>query len=181
MRFSGPVTVVALRLAGTPAVAPGPIQEPDGVLSLLTAEARVGADRGQPKLQVTPIGFTAQWTGTGDWLEWDAAVLAPGKFAVELVTTHQHLERWSHGHTARIEVAGQTLRHRITRDGELDYTQKEYFPRIITRMGLVTVPQSGRLKLRLRLDQILPPPKQGTLWGDNNALVVQVRLVPSNP
>ena len=178
VRFSGPVTVVALRLAGTPAVAPGPIQEPDGVLSLLTAEARVGADRGQPKLQVTPIGFTAQWTGTGDWLEWDAAVLAPGKFAVELVTTHQHLERWSHGHTARIEVAGQTLRHRITRDGELDYTQKEYFPRIITRMGLVTVPQSGRLKLRLRLDQILPPPKQGTLWGDNNALVVQVRLVP---
>lgn len=178
LRFKGPVTVVALELAGAPTVVPGPIQEPDGRLTLLTAEARVGADRGQPQLQVTPIGFTAKWTQTRDWLEWDGTVLAPGRFDVEVVTTHQHLERWSHGHTARVEVASQTLRRRIVRDGELDYTQKDYFPRIITRMGQVTVAQPGRLKLRLRLDRIAPPPKKGSLWGDNNALVVMVRLVP---
>lgn len=178
LRYQGPVTVVALQLADAPAVVPGPIQEADGLVSLLTAEARTGSDRGEPTLQITPIGFTAQWTKTSDWLEWDATVLSPGKFTVELVTTHQHLERWSHGHTARVEVAGQTLRHKITRDGELDYTQKGYFPRIITRMGQVTVPESGRLTLRLRLDKVLPPPKKGSLWGDNNALVVMVRLVP---
>ena len=178
VRFAGPVTVVALRLAGAPAVVPGPIQEPDGVLSLLTAEARVGADRGQPKLKVTPIGFTSKWTETTDWLEWDATVLQPGRFNVELVTTHQHLEPWSSGHTARIAAAGKTLRRKIVRDAELDYTQKAYFPRIITRMGRIEVLQPGRFNLRLHLDKILPQPKDKPLWDDLSPLVVQVRLVP---
>ncbi len=177
LRFAAPVTVVALQLTTAPKVTSGPIQEPDGTLSLLTSEARIGADRGRPELQVTPIGFTARWGRTSDWLEWQGTALTPRDFTVEVVTTHQHLETWSGGHTARVEVAGQTLRKKITRDAELDYTQKAYFPRIITRMGRITLARAGELKLRLRLDKIRPPTAK-TLWGDPHALVVQVRLIP---
>lgn len=178
LRYKGPVTVVALQLASAPTVVPGPIQEPDGVVSLLTAEARAGADRGQPELRITPLGFTTGWKRTTDWLEWNATVLQPEVFYVEVISTHQHLEPWSGGHTARVEAAGKTLRRKISRDGELDYTQKAYFPRIITRMGQITVKQPGSFRLRLRLDKIQPPPKEKPLWDDLSPLIVQVRLVP---
>jgi alpha-L-fucosidase len=178
LRFKGPVTVVALRLAGAPAVVPGPIQEPDGLLNLLTAEARPGSDRGRPALHITALGFTSGWKQTADWLEWNATVMQPGQYDVEVVTTHQHLEPWSGGHTARIEAAGKTLRKKLTRDSELDYTQKAYFPRIITRMGRVELKQPGPFRLRLHLDKILPPPKDKPLWDDLSPLVVQVRLLP---
>jgi hypothetical protein len=104
--------------------------------------------------------------------------MQPGQYDVEVVTTHQHLEPWSGGHTARIEAAGKTLRKKLTRDSELDYTQKAYFPRIITRMGRVEVKQPGPFRLRLHLDKILPPPKDKPLWDDLSPLVVQVRLLP---
>jgi hypothetical protein len=171
--------VVALRLAGAPAVVSGPIQEPDGLLNLLTAESRPGADRGKPALHITALGFTTGWKQTTDWLEWNAMVLQPGKFDVEVLTTHQHLEPWSGGHTARVEANGQSLRKKLIRDAELDYTQKAYFPRIITRLGRVEVPQPGPFTLRLYLDKILPPPKDKPLWDDLSPLVVQVRLIPA--
>jgi alpha-L-fucosidase len=176
--FKGPVTVLKLTLAGAPVVKPGPIQEPDGALSLLSAEAHPKADRGQPHLRITPLGFTNGWANPHDWLEWNATIIAPGRFNVEVVTTHQHLEPWSGGHTARLAVNGQSLRKKITRDAELDYTQKAYFPRIITRLGHVEVTQPGPLKVRLYLDKILPPPKDKPLWDDLSPLIVQVRLIP---
>jgi len=179
LRFKGPVTVVRLRLASAPEVVAGPIQEPPGLLKLPPAAARAGSDQGQPALRITPLGFTSGWQRTTDWLEWNATVLQPGRFNVELVTTHQHLEPWSGGHTARIAAAGKTLRRKIVRDAELDYTQKAYFPRIITRMGSIEVPQPGRFNLRLHLDKILPQPKDKPLWDDLSPLVVQVRLVPA--
>lgn len=177
--FKAPVTVLKLTLAAAPVVAPGPIQEPDGVLSLLAAEARPGADRGRPQLRITPLGFTSGWKNPTDRLDWTGTVLTPGRFTAELITTHQHLEPWSGGHTARLELNGQSLRKKITRDAELDYTQKAYFPRIITRLGQVEVSQPGPLKVRLYLDQILPPPKDKPLWDDLSPLIVQVRLLPA--
>ena len=176
LRFAAPVTVVALRLAGAPAVTPGPIQEPDGSLSLLASEARVrpaGA-----KLGLTPLGLTLGWTRPADWLEWTGLVLAPGEFTVEVVTTHQHLEPWSGGHGARIEAAGQTLRHKLTRDREIPYTQAAYFPRIATRMGKIRVAKTGKLSVRLFLDKILPPPNVKALWGEHRPQIVAVRLLP---
>jgi alpha-L-fucosidase len=178
VRFKGPVTVLALRLASAPSVAPGPIQEPDGTLNLLTAEARAGSDRGRPALKITPLGFTSGWKNTSDWLEWDAAVLTPGAFDVDVVTTHQHLEPWSGGHTARIEAGAKTLRKKLTRDAEIAYTQAAYFPRIATRMGRIEIVEPGRFGLRLHLDKILPAPKDKPLWDDLSPLVVQVRLTP---
>ena len=176
LRFRAPVTVVALRLAGAPAVTPGPIQEPDGTLTLLASEARVGP-RGA-KLRLSPLGLTTGWTRTTDWLEWQGAVLAPGEFTVEVVTTHQHLEPWSGGHTARVEACGQSLRHALTRDAELEYMQAAYFPRIASLMGRLRVDRAGPLKLRLHLDKILPPPKERPLWDDLTPLIVGVRLRP---
>ena len=178
LAFKEPVTVVALTLSGAPAVVPGPIQEPDGTLNLLVAEARARTKRGQTALRITPLGFTSGWRRTSDWLEWSATVLQPGKFNVELITTHQHLEPWSGGHTARVEAAGGSLSKKITRDAELDYTQKAYFPRIITPLGQVEVAHPGPFPLRLHLDKILPPPKDRPLWDDLSPLVVQVRLLP---
>ncbi|MEY3775523.1 MAG: hypothetical protein RLZZ129_2303 [Verrucomicrobiota bacterium] len=177
--FKAPVTVLTLTLAGAPVVQPGPIQEPDGVLSLLAAEARPGADRGRPHLRITPLGFTSGWEKPTDRLDWTATVLTPGRFNSELITTHQHLEPWSGGHTARLELNGQSLRKKITRDADLDYTQKAYFPRIITRLGQVEVKRPGPLKARLYLEKILPPPKDKPLWDDLSPLIVQVRLVPA--
>jgi alpha-L-fucosidase len=178
LRFRGPVTVLKLTLAGRPEVQPGPIQEPDGTLNLLTAEACPGTAEGRPQLAVTPLGFTTGWRNPADWLEWRATVLAPGRFFAEVITTHQHLEPWSGGHTARLEVGGVTRRKKVTRDAELDYTQKEYFPRIITRLGTVEVAEPGPLPVRLFLDKIVPPPKHKPLWDDLSPLIVQVRLVP---
>ncbi len=179
LRFSGPATVLALQLAAAPAVAPGPIQEPDGTVILLTAEASAGADRGKkPELRVTPLGFTAGWNRTTDWLEWNATVLQPGKFTVEVVTTHQHLEPWSGGHTARVEAAGRVLRGKLTRDRELAYIQAAYFPRIATQLGQLTIKEPGPFSLRLRLDRIQPQPKDKPLWDDLSPMVVQVRLTP---
>jgi len=177
LRFAAPVTVVALRLAAAPEVVPGPIQEPDGSITLLSAEAapRPAAS----KLGVTPLGFTVAWTRPQDWLEWRAAVLAPGDFRVEVVTTHQHLEKWSGGHTARVVAAGQTVRRRITRDGEIPYTQAAYFPRIVTRLGRIHVAQPGELSVRLYLDHILPPPKMKPLWDDLSPKIIAVRLMPA--
>lgn len=179
LSFKQPVTVLKLTLAAAPVVVPGPIQEPDGALSLLAAEACPGADRGQPQLRITPLGFTSGWKNPTDRLDWTATVLTPGRFNAEIITTHQHLEPWSGGHTARLELNGQSLRKKITRDAELDYTQKAYFPRIITRLGQVEVSQPGPLKVRLYLDKILPPPKDKPLWDDLSPLIVQVRLLPA--
>ncbi len=178
VRFTNPVTVVALRLATKPAVFNGPIQEPDGSLALLAGEARVGSDARPAKLRVSPLGLTTRWTRPADWLEWQAAVLAPGQFTVEVVTTHQHREPWSGGHTARVEAAGRTLRRRLTRDAEIPYTQAAYFPRIATRMGRIEIARAGACPLRLRLDKILPPPKERPLWDDLSPLIVSVRLLP---
>ncbi len=177
LRFTAPVTVVALHLAAAPAVVPGPIQEPDRTLTLLSGEARVRPTRA--KLGLSPLGLTLRWTRPADWLEWRATVLAPGDFTVEVITTHQHLEPWSGGHTARIEAAGQTLRHVLTRDAEIPYAQAAYFPRLATRMGRLHVAAAGELTLRLHLDKILPPPKERPLWDDLSPLIVGVRLLPA--
>ncbi|MBS0631815.1 MAG: alpha-L-fucosidase [Verrucomicrobia bacterium] len=180
LRFTAPVTVLKLRLAAAPAVVAGPIQEPDGSLILLAGEARVGNDspHAQPGLHLSPIGLTAGWRQTTDWLEWHGAVLAPGVFQVDVVSTHQHKEPWSGGHTARVEAAGRTLRKELTRDAEIPYTQAAYFPRIATRMGQLTITEPGDFTLRLRLDKIVPPPKDRPLWDDLTPLIVQVRLTP---
>ena len=179
MRFSGPATVLVLKLASAPKVAPGPIQEPDGTVNLLTAEAHAGADRGKPELRITPLGFSAGWQRTTDWLEWNAAVLKPGKFTVEVITTHQHLEPWSGGHTARVESVGRSIRKKLTNDREVIYTQAAYFPRIATKMGKLEVKDVGSFRLRLRLDRIKPQPKDKPLWNDLSPMVVQVRLTPA--
>lgn len=179
LRFKSPVTVVKLQLATAPSVVPGPIQEPNGIVTLLASEARVGTDATGPALRISPLGLTTGWRNPADWLEWRTPVLASGEFTVEVVTTHQHREPWSGGHTARVEAAGRTLRKKLTRDAELPYTQAAYFPRVITRLGRVTVATAGDLTLRLRLDKILPPPKERPLWDDLTPLIVMVRLVPA--
>jgi alpha-L-fucosidase len=179
LRFAAPVTVVTLQLAEKPSVTAGPIQEPDGSLNLLASEARVGSDAAAPALRISPLGLTTGWTRPADWLEWTAPILVPGKFNVEVVTTHQHREPWSGGHTARVEAAGRTLRHKLTRDSEIAYTQAAYFPRIATRMGRIAIANAGDFTLRLRLEKILPPPKERPLWDDLTPLFVQVRLLPA--
>jgi|UniRef100_UPI00404AA976 alpha-L-fucosidase len=178
VRFANPVTVLKLRLAKDPVVTSGPIQEADGTISLLSAEARPRATKGQPSLQISPLGFTTGWKNTADWLEWTATVLTPGKFKIEVITTHQHLEPWSGGHTARIEAAGRSLRKKLTRDAEVAYIQAAYFPRIATRMGQIEITETGLFTLRMFLDKILPPPKDKPLWDDLSPLVVKVRLSP---
>jgi hypothetical protein len=95
-----------------------------------------------------------------------------------VITTHQHLEPWSGGHTARIEAAGRSLRKKLTRDAEVAYIQAAYFPRIATRMGQIEITETGLFTLRMFLDKILPPPKDKPLWDDLSPLVVKVRLSP---
>ena len=178
LRFTAPVTVVELKLAEKPTVNVGPIQEPAGTLILLASEARTGSDTGEPALRISPLGLTTGWRRPSDWLEWHGAVLAPGEFTVDVVTTHQHREPWSGGHTARVEAAGRTLRHKLTRDSEIAYTQASYFPRIATCMGQIKIASAGDFTLRLHLDKILPPPKERPLWDDLTPLVAMIRLSP---
>ena len=48
LHFKAPVTIVKLHLAAAPVVVPGPIQEPDGIVTLLASEAHVGSDAAEP-------------------------------------------------------------------------------------------------------------------------------------
>lgn len=176
LRFVPPVTVVAVRMAAAPEVEPQTLPQAKGFISLVGALATVGTRVGKPALRMGGNGLTENWRNTRDWLEWRFTVLHPGTYEVAVVTTHQRRERWSGGHTLRLECNGRTRRRTLRRDALLSGLRSLYYPQIATRFDSLTFPRAGNYSLRLEADRLRLSPKSRTLFSDGGIQFVEVRL-----
>ncbi len=179
LRFASPVTVVAVQLAAAPVVEPLTLQQPDGNVTFIGPMACVGSTAKAPALRVGGTGLTENWRNTRDWLQWRFTVLAPGTFDVTVVTTHQHLESWSGGHTLRLTCAGQALRRVTKNEGVLPGLRSAYFPQIATRFGSLTFARPGTYSLRLQADRFRLVKKARTLLSDGGIMFSEIRLTPA--
>jgi len=178
VRRTAPVTVVALRLAGPVAVEPLTLQQPDATVTLIGPLARVGSDAARAAMRMGGNGLSENWRQTEDWLEWSFTVLQPGEFTVQVVTTHQHLEPWSGGHTLRVSCAGRQLRRRTRRDEILPDLRSTYYPQIATNFGRLALPSAGTHTLRLQAERLNLPAKNQTHFSDGGMQFSEIRLRP---
>ncbi len=177
--FSQPVTVIAVQLAAAPEVVPLTLQQPDHTVTLIGPMARVGTGAKKAEMRIGGNGLSENWRNTRDWLEWRFTVLQPGTYEVAVVTTHQHLEPWSGGHTLRLDCAGRTLRHITRRDALLPGLRSVYYPQIATRFGRLTFDHAGTYPLRLQADRLNLPRKNRTLFSDGGIQFSEIRLTPA--
>jgi len=173
-----PVTVVAVQLAGEPAVEPLALQQPDDSLTLIGPLARVGSDASKPDMRLGGNGLTENWRNTKDWLEWNFTVLKPGTYDVAVVTTHQHLEPWSGGHTLRLTCGDQSLRRKTTRDTVLPGLRSEYYPQLATRFGRLHFTAPGTHTVRLQATRLNLKKSGKTLFSDGGMQFCEIQLKP---
>ena len=175
-RLTKPVTVFAVKLASTPEVEPLTLQQPDNTITLIGPTARVGTTKKKPEMRIGGNGLSENWRNTDDFLEWRFTVLRPGTYEVDVVTTHQHLEPWSGGHSLRLECADRTLRRITKRDALLPGLRSVYYPQIATRFGQLTFPHAGTFALKLKADRLNLSKKNKTLWSDGGIQFSEIRL-----
>lgn len=178
LAFAKPVTVVAIKLAGEPEVLPQPLQQPDDTITLIPLMGTVGTTAKKAEMRIGGNGLTEKWGNTRDWMEWNFTVIKPGKFSVDVVTTHQHLEPWSGGHTLALTAAGKTLRKKTKCDAVLPGLRSVYFPQIATRFGALEFAKPGNYTLRLKADKFLDSKKNKTLFSDGSMQFSEIRLTP---
>jgi alpha-L-fucosidase len=176
LRSTAPVTVVEVRLAAAPEVDPLTLPQADRFIALTAGMARVGTVAGKPALRVGGNGLTQNWRNPDDWLEWRFTVLQPGTYDVAVVTTHQHREMWSGGHTLRLACEGRTLRRVLKRDALLPGLRAQYYPQVATRFGSLSFGEAGTYTLRLAADRLRLRDKCRTLFSDGGIQLVEVRL-----
>ncbi len=179
VRFRTPVTVFAVHLAAAAAVEPLTLQQPDDTVTFIGPMARVGTDAAKPEMRVGGNGLSENWRNTRDWLEWRFTVLHPGRYDVTVVTTHQHLEPWSGGHTLRLTCEGQSLRRKTMREAVLPGLRSTYYPQIATRFGRLSFPRAGTYTLRLQADRMNLRSKNKTLFSDGGIQFSEIRLSPA--
>ncbi|MFM1851687.1 MAG: hypothetical protein RIS54_1371 [Verrucomicrobiota bacterium] len=177
-KVTRPVTVVAVTLKGDPAVVPGTLQQPDDSLTLIGPMARVGSDAKQPAMRMGGNGLTENWRHPEDWLEWTFTVLTPGTHEVTVVTTHQHLEPWSGGHTLRLTCGDQSLRRITKRERILPGLRSEYFPQIATRFGRMRFDRPGTYTLRLQATRLNLKKSGKTYYSDGGMQFCEIQLRP---
>ena len=180
LRFTSPVTVVAVQLAATPDVEPLTLQQPDRSVTLIGPMARVHTTAKKAEMRLGGNGLTENWRNTRDALQWHFTVLQPGAYDVAVVTTHQHLEPWSGGHTLRLSCAGRTLRRVTRRDVLLPGLRSVYYPQIATRFGRLTFDHAGTYTLRLQADRLNLPKKNKTLFSDGGIQFSEIRLTAAS-
>lgn len=174
-----PVTVITLKLADDPSVAPDPLQQPDNSLTLIGPQARVGTDKSKPKMRMGATGLTENWSNADDWLEWKFTVLTPGSYDTTLVTTHQHLEPWSGGHTVQLTCAGKTVKRITKRDVLIPGLRSAYYPQIGTHFGRLKFDRPGTYTLRLQITRPKITKSNLTFYSDGGMQFSEIRLLPS--
>lgn len=177
-KVTKPVTVIAVQLKAAPVVEPLTLQQPDHSLTLIGPMARVGSDAKQPEMRMGGNGLTENWRSAKDWLEWQFTVLKPGAYDVTVVTTHQHLEPWSGGHTLRLTCDGQNLKRITKREAILPGLRSEYFPQIATRFGKFTFDSAGTHTLRLQPTRMNLKKSGKTLFSDGGMQFCEIQLKP---
>ena len=124
-------------------------------------------------------GLTENWRNTSDWLEWRFTVLQPGAYDVTVVTTHQHLEPWSGGHTLRVDCAGRSLRRKTVRETILPGLRSAYYPQVATCFGRLAFDRAGTYPLRLQAVRLNLAKKNKTLFSDGGIQFSEIRLTPA--
>ena len=179
VRRTKPVTVIAVALAAAPAVEALTLQQPDGGITLIGPMAKVGTRAAKPAMRIGGNGLSENWRNTEDFIDWRFLVLRPGSYDATVVTTHQHLEPWSGGHTLRLESAGRVLRRVTKRDALVPGLRSVYYPQIATRFGRLVFPRAGAYTLRLRAERLNLKAKNKTFFSDGGIQFSEIRLVPA--
>ncbi|WP_225919463.1 alpha-L-fucosidase [Actomonas aquatica] len=180
-----PVTVVKLQLAAAPEVEERTMQQPDDSITLVGPQAQVGTDRSEsgaaakPAMRMGGNGLTENWANTEDWLEWDFVVLKPGTYDAMVVTTHQHLEPWSGGHTVVVSCAGKQLRRRTKQAVALPGLRSKYYPQWGTPCGKLRFAEAGVYTLRLQIERLNVKAGDKTLFSDGGMQFSELRLAPA--
>jgi len=174
-----PVTVITVKLATAPAVIDHPLQQPDDTLTLIGPQAKVGSDQSKPEMRLGGNGLTENWRNPHDWLEWTFTILTPGIYETTVVTTHQHLEPWSGGHTLQLTCGDKSLCRKTKRDLLIPGLRSEYFPQIGTRFGKLKFDRAGSHTLRLQITRAHLPKANQTLFSDGGMQFSELRLTPA--
>lgn len=178
VKTTKPVTVIAVHLKDAPAIEPLTLQQPDDSLTLIGPMARVGSDATKPAMRMGGNGLTENWRRPTDWLEWRFTVLKPGTYDVTVVTTHQHLEPWSGGHTLKLTCGDQHLKRVTKRDAILPGLRSTYYPQIATRFGRFTFRSAGPHTLRLQAVRLNLPKSGTTHFSDGGMQFCEIQLNP---
>jgi alpha-L-fucosidase len=181
VRTTAPVTVIVVDLAAEPAVDPLTLQQPDRTIACIGPMARVGTTIGRvPAMRIGGNGLSENWRNTADFLEWRCKVSRPGPYDVAVVTTHQHVERWSGGHTLRLTCEGRTLRRVTKRDALLPGLRSVYYPQIATHFGRLKFARAGEYTIRLQADRLRLAKKNRSHFSDGGIQFSEVRLTPAD-
>ena len=168
------VSVIALDIDGEIDVARGPLQQPDGCVTLLSHVAKIDGDNPP---EIGRWGFVEGWKDTDSSLTWDFTLYDPGKYEIEIqMATHHATGHFETGHSFKIDIADQAIDCVANEDERRSdpFREDGPIPRpdIITKAGKVTIDNSGRQTL-----SITP-----TAFADELKMGVQLRsinLVPA--
>lgn len=103
-------SVIAVEIAGTPAVVDAPLQAaPDGTLTLKASDATIhGSAKYESAESKRCVGF---WTRESDWIEWTGRTTKPGRYAVRL---EYAAKQGQAGGTYHFTINGRTSDMRVT-------------------------------------------------------------------
>lgn len=174
-----PVTVVTLKLKSAPQVVADPIQQPNDSVTLIGPQARVGADKAKPKMRMGATGLSENWSNSNDWLEWEFTILTSGTYETTVVTTHQHLEPWSGGHTVQLNCGDKKVKRVTKRDMEIPGLRSAYYPQIGTRFGTFRFDHAGTYKIRLQITRPKLVKSNLTFYSDGGMQFSEIRLTPT--
>ena len=168
------VSVIALDIDGEIEVARGPLQQPDGCVTLPAYVSKIEGDNAP---EVGRWGFLEGWTDEGASLSWDFTLYDPGAYEIEIqMATHHQSGAFETGHSFKIDVAGQTIECVANEDEQRSdrFREEGPLPRpdIIAKAGKVTIDNSGRQTLTIK----------PTAFADELKMGVQLRsinLVPT--
>jgi len=174
-----PVTVITLKLEAAPQVVARAIQQPDDSLSLIGPHAKVGSDQPKPAMRVGATGLTENWRTSHDWLEWEFTILTSGTYETTVVTTHQHLEPWSGGHTVQLTSGDKKIKRITKRDTIIPGLRTVYYPQIGTQFGKLTFDHAGTYKIRLQITRPKLLKSNLSHYSDGGMQFSEIRLNPT--
>lgn len=91
------VSVIALEIEGEPEVDLAVVQGPSGHVALEACLADLHREAPDSTINLGFSGWIEGWVDPADWLTWDATVVTPGTFDVELITSPPRRAPWEGG------------------------------------------------------------------------------------
>jgi alpha-L-fucosidase len=170
------VSVLELELDGAPDVYTGPLQQPDGSMTLWPHMASLHPAADNPKFKLGDAGQISGWTETGSSLEWEFKLLSPGEFeALIVVKGPAYDSRGKAGKTGQkvvLDAGGMAVSGTLRDGGKMKGFRTEYHPEYGFKIGRLTLDKPGLVRAALRAEKI-----PAGSWG--GLPLASVRLVPA--